>query len=85
MSVLTTSLNSYKCPEFTFECPKLSDLSKEYMEQVTSPTKQLISLIIEYISSKDDRQNNFSRIDKKITEMEQILYEKAPGQRKRYP
>ena len=54
------------------------------MEQITTPTKQLISLIIEYISNDDNRQHNFDQIGEKITEMEKVLYQKAPGQRKWY-
>ena len=55
------------------------------MEQITTPAKGLISLIIDYISNDDNRQQNLEQINEKVTEIEQVLYDKAPGQRKGLP
>ena len=72
-----------KSPEFAFECPKLTDHSNKYMNQITAPLRTLIETIITYIgSSEDQRDAKFEQVVQEIDQIEKTLYEKAPGQRR---
>ena len=71
-----------KSPEFTFKCPLLTAHSIEYIDQITEPTRILIDAMIVFIAVPEQREEHFVRITDQMTMLEQILRDKAPGQRR---